>query len=154
VEFSRQPLMVAIHPNAAPKRKLTAQTYAALKHVAVAPRQHEPSPVDEALEALGLHRIVLLTLPSAHAALVAAARGELTATVPERIAQATAPRLGLQLLKLPFAVAADPVLMAWHPRQVADPAHRWLRECVLRLRTDPSLAKPQLLSRNRKATSR
>jgi DNA-binding transcriptional LysR family regulator len=31
---------------------------------------------------------------------------------------------------LPFAGPEITVSMLWHPRMHADPAHRWLRECV------------------------
>jgi DNA-binding transcriptional LysR family regulator len=31
---------------------------------------------------------------------------------------------------LPFATAPFTVSLLWHPRQDADPAHRWLRGCM------------------------
>lgn len=146
VELSRQALVVAMHPDAVPGGRLTVKRYAALRHVAVAPRPREASPVDDALEALGLRRRVVLTLPSAHAALVTAARSTLAATVTERIARGMAPALGLRLLALPFQVEVEPMLMAWHPRHSADPAHTWLRGCVRRVLTESKLNPPPLRS--------
>ncbi len=32
---------------------------------------------------------------------------------------------------LPVAIPAMTVALLWHPRLDADPAHRWLRRCVL-----------------------
>lgn len=145
LELSRQRLVVAMHPDAAPDGRFTVKRYAALRHVAVAPRAREASPVDDALDALGQRRHVLLMLPSAHAALLAAARSTLAATVPERTARAMSASLGLKVFDLPFEVAAEPMVMAWHPRQDSDPAHRWLRSAVQRIVTAPlaaTLAKP------------
>lgn len=137
-ELSRQGLMVAMHPDAVPDGKLTPKRYAALRHIAVTPRPREPSPVDDALEALGLRRQVVLIVPNSPAALLAAARSPFAATVPERLARAMGAGLGLRLLDLPLAVETEPMLMAWHPRLDADPAHRCLRQCVLQVITDPS----------------
>ena len=144
LELSRQRLVVVMHPDAAPQGRLTVKRYAALRHVAVAPRSREASPVDDALEGLGQRRHVLLMLPSAHAALLAAARSTLAATVPERVARAMAESLGLEVFDLPFEVTVEPMLMAWHPRQDRDPAHRWLRDTVQRVVTDPQWAQPPL----------
>lgn len=142
LELSRQRLVVVVHPDAAPQGRLTVIRYAALRHVAVAQRAREASPVDEALEALGQRRHVLLTLPSAHAALLAAARSTLAATVPERLARAMSASLDLRVFELPFEVKVEPMLMAWHPRQDSDPAHRWLRNTVQRIVTDPQSVPP------------
>jgi DNA-binding transcriptional LysR family regulator len=144
LELSRQQLLVALRPDLLPAGKLTLRRYAALQHLAVAPRPGEASPVDEALAAQGLRRQVLLTLPSAHTALVAASRSQLAATVPSRIARAMAPGLGLQLHDLPLNVQVDPMLMAWHPRHGADPAHGWLRDCVQKVITDPRWQPPNV----------
>lgn len=141
-ELSRQGLLVALHADAVPAGRLTLRRYAALRHIGVTPRPRESSPVDDALEAQGLRRQVVLIVPNSPAALLAAARSPFAATVPERLARAMAPALGLHLLPLPLAVEREPMLMAWHPRLDADPAHRCLRECVLQVITDPSRSPP------------
>jgi DNA-binding transcriptional LysR family regulator len=43
-----------------------------------------------------------------------------------------APGLGLQVLPLAFSTVPEVMVMAWHPRQSADPAHAWLRASFLR----------------------
>jgi DNA-binding transcriptional LysR family regulator len=111
----------------------TPKRYVAQAHVAVMQRPRERSAVDASLAALGLQRAVTLTVPSAYAALVVAARSTLVATVPERIARVMSSGLGLKVLELPFKVEPEPLLMAWHPRLGADPAHRWLRELLQRV---------------------
>lgn len=142
LELSHQQLLVALRPELLPSGRLTLKRYAAMQHLAVAPRPGEASPVDEALAARGLQRQVVLTLPSAHTVLVSASRAPLAATVTSRIARAMAPGLGLQLHELLLDVQVDPLLMAWHPRHAAEPAHQWLRDCVRRVITDPKGSPP------------
>jgi DNA-binding transcriptional LysR family regulator len=50
--------------------------------------------------------------------------------VPERVARYFAPALGLAVFPIPAELDPIEVRMAWHPRHDADPAHRWLRQCV------------------------
>ena len=60
------------------------------------------------------------------------ARGRATA---ERFAAARhGGRTGLRVFALPLP--AVPLRLAWHPRQQADPAHRWLRETLLAMMKD------------------
>jgi len=144
LELSRQTLVVALRAADAPAGRLTLRRYLALKHIAVAPRPREVSAVDTALHAQDLQRQVVLTLPSMHAALVAAARSPYAATVSDRIARAMAPGLGLRVAELPLDVTADPTLIAWHPRHDADPAHAWLRDTVRQVLSDPGWAPPPM----------
>ena len=39
-------------------------------------------------------------------------------------------RAGLHAFALPVPVPELTVSLLWHPRMDADPAHRWLRDCV------------------------
>lgn len=41
-----------------------------------------------------------------------------------------APGLGLVVVPLPFLPRGETVVMTWHPRHAADPAHAWLRRRV------------------------
>ena len=121
-------------------RPLTARRYASALHVAVLRREGAASPVDDALAALGLARDIVLTVPQANVSAIIAARSDLVATLSERVAAAMAATLGLALLPLAFAPAPDALLMAWHPRQSADPAHTWLRQRFLQLLTPAKAA--------------
>jgi len=111
-------------------RPATARRYAAQSHVDVQRRAGTPSAVDDALAALGLARRVVLTVAHASAAPVIAAQGDFVATLNERLARAMAPGLGLVVVPLPFLPRGETVVMAWHPRHAADPAHAWLRRQV------------------------
>ncbi|MBN9462820.1 MAG: LysR family transcriptional regulator [Burkholderiales bacterium] len=145
VVLSQQALVGAVrtgHPLLRSRRKtpMTVQRFAAARHVGVTLRPGEASAVDTALAALGLQRQVALLVPSAFSAAIAASRIDLVACIPERTARALAGSLGLAVFTLPVPVHTEPMRMAWHPRHNADPAHRWLRECVQRVLNAPRRA--------------
>lgn len=109
--------------------KLTAQRYAASEHVVAARRNDIKGPIDEALAQLGLERNVRLIVGGFSASLALAKATDMVATVPERHAGTL--RDGMHSFALPFAIPQFTVSLLWHPRMEADPAHRWLRECVV-----------------------
>jgi len=107
------------------KGKVTLARYAAGKHIR---RGLDRNPIDDALEAAGLHRDVV-TVVSGFAAAIALARStDLIASVPERHTGYL--RAGMVSFALPLALPEVAVALLWHPRLDADPAHRWLRGIV------------------------
>ena len=107
---------------------MTAQRYAAAGHVLVARQAVARGLMDDALDALGLTREVVATVSGFAAALALARASDLVATVPERHTGAL--RAGMASFPLPVVLQDITVSMLWHPRMDADPAHRWLRNCV------------------------
>lgn len=112
---------------------LTAQRYAACRHVVASRRGVFAGPVDDALAASGLARHVAVVVPGYPDALRIAAASDLVALVPRSclgsaLAQARADLVGFEL---PVRTPAIVVSALWHPRVDADPAHRWLRETVM-----------------------
>ena len=87
--------------------------------------------VDGALQALGRHRRVTLTLPHFQAVALAVARSDRIAALPSQFARAVARELPLNLYRLPIEVRVPEIRMFWHTRHDAAPAHRWLREQVV-----------------------
>lgn len=149
--LSEQTLVGAVrlgHPllKALKKAPVALERFAAARHVGVTPRPGEGSPVDTALAALGLLRQVVLLVPSTFSALIAASRTDLVASVSERTARGMAASIGLTVFELPIAVHSEPMRMAWHPRHHADPAHRWLRNCVQGQLDDPHWIRPSVES--------
>lgn len=124
-------LVRAGHPLA--QRKVTARRLCEHLHVDVQRRQGATSPLDIALATQKLTRNVVLTVPQAQVAALVAGRSDLVATLNERTARAMAPVMNLQLMPLAFAVEPEPLVMAWHPRHHADPAHTVLRRSLLKL---------------------
>ncbi|WP_324733499.1 LysR family transcriptional regulator [Pseudomonas paeninsulae] len=107
---------------------ITPARYAAGRHVLVSRRGQDLGPVAEALAALGLQRQIVSIVAGLSAALSLARASDLIATVPERHSGNLSG--GMFSFPLPFSTPEITVALLWHPRMNADPAHRWLRECV------------------------
>jgi len=90
---------------------VTPERYAAGRHISVSRRGRERGPIDEALQQLALARA-----------------SDLIASVPERHTEGA--RTGMHSFPLPVATVEVTISMLWHPRLDADPAQRWLRDCV------------------------
>jgi DNA-binding transcriptional LysR family regulator len=108
--------------------EITPSRYAAGRHVLVSRRGLESGLIDEALHPLGLEREIVTIVSGFSTALALARASELIASVPERHTGNL--RSGMHSFSLPVPIAEITVSMLWHPRLHADPAHRWLRECV------------------------
>ncbi|OEZ89611.1 nodulation protein D 2 [Janthinobacterium sp. HH106] len=108
---------------------ISAERYAAGQHVLVARRDQDTGPMDDALAALGLQRTIASIVGGFTAALALAAGSDLIATVPERHTGNL--RAGMFSFVLPLGMPDLTVSLMWHPRMDADPAHRWLRGCVV-----------------------
>ncbi len=108
--------------------RLSAARYAAARHVGITRRGLDRGPVDDALAPLGLRRDLVVGVGGFATAIALARDSELVATVPDRHTQGL--RAGMAALALPFAAPEVTVALLWHPRMEADPAHRWLRQCV------------------------
>lgn len=107
---------------------VTPERYAAGRHISVSRRGREKGPIDEALNRLGLQRTVVCMVSGFSAALAMARTSDLIASVPERHTDGA--RAGMHSFPLPVATAEVTISMLWHPRLDADPAQRWLRNCV------------------------
>jgi DNA-binding transcriptional LysR family regulator len=114
------------HPLA--RGRMTPPRYAAAPHVHVSRRGLDRGLVDEALQPLGLERNIVTTVTGFAAALTLARQTDLLATVPARHTDSL--RAGMHAFRLPVPTPEIVVSMLWHPRQDADPVHRWLRGCV------------------------
>jgi len=108
--------------------RVTASRYAAYCHAIDARHEQGESPVDKALKARGHERQIVAIVSGFSTALALARRSDLVATVPERHTGNL--RDGLHSFALPFPAPQFTVSLLWHPRQEADVAHRWLRNCV------------------------
>jgi DNA-binding transcriptional LysR family regulator len=122
------------HPLA--QSEITPLRYAACRHILVSRRGLDAGPIDEALETLGLRREVATIVGGFSAALALARATDLVAAVPERHTQSM--RADMISFPLPVPIAGFTVSLLWHPRLDADPAHRWLRDCVRRVCRSPA----------------
>lgn len=111
------------------KGEITPERFAAGKHVAVARRDTGKGLViDAALAPLGLERQIATTVGGFSSALALVRSTDFIATVPEK--HTIGLRQGMTSFQLPFPSPVITVSLLWHPRLDADPAHRWLRNCV------------------------
>jgi DNA-binding transcriptional LysR family regulator len=123
--------------------KITAARYAEGQHILASRRELDRGPMDDALEPLGLKRTITTIVGGFSTALALARATDLIATVPERHTEAL--RMGMHSFPLPMPVPEIMVSLLWHPRLDADPAHRWLRDCVRDACTErhaPSIRRP------------
>jgi len=116
--------------------KVTARRYAECGHVVASRRGTARGPVDEALDALGLARMVVAVLPDYPAAIAVAGASDLVALVTRSFLdhplgrEAAPAHPGIRSFPLPVVTRSITVSQMWHPRMDADPAHRWLRGLV------------------------
>ena len=107
---------------------LTAERYAAGRHVSIARRGSEQWPIEGALAELGLWRSIVTIVAGFSTALALVRGSDLITSVPERHTGTL--RDGMHTFELPFATPGITVSLLWHPRLDADLAHKWLRGCV------------------------
>ncbi|HEY0140435.1 MAG TPA: LysR family transcriptional regulator [Thermoanaerobaculia bacterium] len=108
--------------------EITPARYAAGRHLLVSRDGLERGAIDEALQPLGLEREIVAIVSGFSTALALARASDLIASVPERHTGNL--RAGMHSFPLPLPTPGITVSLLWHPRQHADPAHRWLRDCV------------------------
>lgn len=108
---------------------VTAEQFAAAQHVHVSRRGVDHGPLDDALRAYSMTRLIAVTVGTFSEALALARGSDLIAVVPDvhtrSLRERTIP------FRLPLQVPPFMVSLLWHPRVGADPAHRWLRQCVV-----------------------
>ena len=119
-------LMRAGHALAA-QRQLTATQFRAAAHVQVISAGTGHGQVEDALQRLGVHRRVQLTVPHYVALGHVLGRTELIATVPERLAERLTPAHGLVARPLTLRLPSSTIAQFWHSHLHRDPGHQWLR---------------------------
>jgi len=124
------------HPLA--EKPLTLDDYCAANHLLVSFSGRPHGFVDQALGALGRQRRILLTVNQFYTAGKVVADSDLLTVLPASFLSATGVPSELVTRALPFTLNPVQVAMIWHLRRDAAPAHRWLRELVLRSRPQPS----------------
>ncbi|MEL6338697.1 MAG: LysR family transcriptional regulator [Myxococcota bacterium] len=112
------------------RRRPSLTQYCKLPHIQVAPRGRPGGVVDSTLKGMARSRRVVRAVPFFRFALELASQTDYVLTIPEKIAQVHAKRLGLTIYKLPFDVKPYALSLVWHPRSHADHAHRFLRDAI------------------------
>lgn len=112
--------------------ELTLDRYCAAHHVLVSLSGQAHAAVDEALALVGRSRRVLLTVNQYHTARQVVLQSDLLTVLPAVFVQLAALPEAVVTRPLPVETAPLAVDMVWLAQRDAEPAHRWLREQVLR----------------------
>lgn len=99
-------------------------------HVSASRRGRTRGPLDDSLDAEGLHRRVAAVVPTFAVAALLVAAGHYVGLVPQRLAEQHGRALGIRWFPIPAALPEVHVRMLWHARLDADPAQRWLRDTI------------------------
>jgi DNA-binding transcriptional LysR family regulator len=108
---------------------VTAERYAACGHVVASRHGIVAGPVDAALAALGLTRLIVTVVPGFAGVAAVARQSDLVGLVTRSFV--TEAMTGLRWFALPIRTEAITVSQLWHPRMDADAGHRWLRGVVV-----------------------
>jgi len=119
--------------------EISAAKYAALGHVVVSRHERGTGPVDALLAEMNLQRKIVSMVPGFPAALAVAQASDLVALVPATFLlnqpglNGNSGEARLYVFELPVKTNDITISLMWHPRSEADPAHRWLRQLVLKV---------------------
>jgi DNA-binding transcriptional LysR family regulator len=109
---------------------LTLDAYCAAHHLLVSFSGRAHGYVDQALQALGRQRRVVLTVNQFFTAGRVVATTDLLTVLPRHFVGSTGREHELALCDLPLAVPAVHVEALWHRQAAHSSAHRWLRQTV------------------------
>ncbi|MET8622800.1 LysR family transcriptional regulator [Kitasatospora sp. NPDC004669] len=108
--------------------RITARRFAAADHIGISRRGKRLGPIDAALAERGLRRRVAVVVPSHTGAMMLARDSDLVSLGLADWLPGTLDALGLRTFPIPLELTPLELGMAWHPRNSADPGHRWFRE--------------------------
>lgn len=113
--------------------KLTLEAFLAQRHILITQTGLGLSDLDEALADRGLTRQISVLTRHYQLPRQLVAESNMIAALPARIARYQARHLGLAVLEPPLDLADFEIGIAWGALDHHDPAHRWLRERIVRI---------------------
>ncbi|CDR07890.1 LysR substrate-binding domain-containing protein [Streptomyces iranensis] len=122
--------------------RIDARRYAAADHIGISRHGKRLGPIDSALAERGLRRRIAVVVPSHTSAMMLARDTDLVAlTLGDWLPDATS-ALRLRTFPIPLDLAPVDLAMAWHPRNSADPGHRWFHDHLAATVLAPSATDP------------
>ncbi len=109
-------------------RRIDARRFAVADHIGISRLGKRQGPIDSALAELGLRRRTAVVVPSHTSAMMLARNSDLVALTLDGWLPDTTEAMGLRTFPIPLDLAPLELGMAWHPRNSADPGHRWFRD--------------------------
>ncbi|GGA08921.1 LysR family transcriptional regulator [Neptunicoccus cionae] len=110
-----------------PDAMVPIDLYCDLGHVLFSTQGNSSAMGDSALAAIGRKRRVVMTMPVFSGVYRAVAGSDLIALLPTAFARRIAPAANLSVYKMPMRIKNTQIVMVWHRRHSASPAHIWLR---------------------------
>ncbi|MBY8885752.1 LysR family transcriptional regulator [Streptomyces sp. PTM05] len=120
---------------------IDARRFAEADHIGISRLGKRLGPIDTALAGLGLRRRIAVVVPSHTSAMMLARGADLVALTLADWLPETIEALGLRTFPIPLDLEPLDLGLAWHPRNSADPGHRWFRETLASAILNP-LGKP------------
>lgn len=112
---------------------ISLEDYLRFPHILTSLRETAHGVVDDALAKLGLSRTLAVTTPRFLVVPFLVRAAPVIATMHARLATYFAGAVGLTVSPVPVALDPVAVSMIWHASYDEDPAHRWLRQVLVRL---------------------
>lgn len=112
---------------------LSLDDYLRFPHVMTSLTGTDRGVVDEALSAIGRERRLAATTPRFTTVPFHVLAAPVMTTMVDELALSFAEKLGLATSPVPVPIEAFTISMLWHASYDQDPAHRWLREVLVRL---------------------
>ncbi|GGO48790.1 LysR family transcriptional regulator [Streptomyces lasiicapitis] len=111
-------------------KRIDARRFAAADHIGISRHGKRLGLIDDELAELGLRRRVAVVVPSHTSAMMLARNTDLVSLTLADWLPDTTEAMGLRTFPIPLDLAPLDIGMAWHPRNSADPGHRWFRDHV------------------------
>ncbi|OLZ72089.1 LysR family transcriptional regulator [Streptomyces sp. IMTB 2501] len=110
------------------EKRIDARRFAAADHIGISRHGKRLGSIDHVLAERGLRRRIAVVVPSHTSAMILARDTDLVALALADWLPDTTAALGLRTFPIPLDLAPLDFGMAWHPRNSADPGHRWFRD--------------------------
>ncbi|VUF15937.1 LysR family transcriptional regulator [Methylobacterium dankookense] len=121
---------------------ISLEDYLRFPHILTSLRETAHGVVDDALAKLGLSRTLAVTTPRFLVVPFLVRAAPVITTMHARLATYFAGALGLTVSPVPVELDPVAVSMLWHASYDDDPAHRWLRQVLLRLAGETQEVEP------------
>lgn len=105
--------------------------------------------IDQVLARHRIRRKDAVRVPAFHVLPMVIANSDLLAVVPNRLAQAFAQSVPIQILPVPLSIPAVDINIYWHERYHHDPPNQWFRTSFLTLFRDSRSSTPAQNTRGR-----
>jgi DNA-binding transcriptional LysR family regulator len=108
----------------------TLEGFAEAGHVIVSLEGQGRGRIDSLLDARGLRRRIVLSVPNFTSVPFIIGGSDLITTMPRALGTHLAAAARIVALPPPLPVPPVTIHLAWHPRSAASPLHRWMRETI------------------------